>query len=1643
MEASGPEWVAAAATRAVEALNSELSVVFGDASRVERACEALRHAVETGLPWPVDRPTSLIDLALARSTPANRAFLRFLLDWMPEAFQPWDILRRLIASADPETERAACQRLVGLVEAGRLELHDDVLEGVAAAAVQPSSPLTASEARRVFRTALGIDEGQPGETVRRLLIPRADGTVARFVADLLDESGRPSDRLVEELLGPRDWEALRPCWHYTQGRHADLVALLCGRPHDIAEAVTNQRESRSGLDVRECIAALGWARCNLALRFAHLTGFSVNGSMPFMLRDAESSLFSDRDDARLAYERTVVVSVGAAGSAQAVDVSVPGTRATTDLDRVARFRAYNLLHAQILGQLLDLTPLTVTAVEGMLDTMARIVAEFSHLFARKTGECVELDSVHTQLTNDIRRALVDSVPGRPLSPSVTRLVQMFEDPKSLSDVRTLHGLKRYLHQRGLALGFTLLEGQGGTNRSVDVVVVENGGARAPVRRIQYVDFEQSESAVPPLPDGVTLLVDEFVRVLANAPAIELPAVKVFCYGNEVHYYLLFGNHPVFARVDLSPPLAGGMVDVEYYGVSKYELDGHPDLDLHAIQAFFERLEYDVQITQTRIHARYDKERAVSLGDICDKARALFRLIPYLMDLDWMIGRLDVSPNARRLLIDAWSEVFEQWGVLPVGAVLSQDGRAIVCQRERQLERDSESIWDGSMPYRDVFTGRPGPQVADDLWRVCRASGLPVDVEHHDVATQLGLERHLLLPLRDALARGEVIVEDGRLQPAGATRFRRSSEAVAFADLLHGPDDTLVNASELAGLVRAIERTLRFEAAGSVDGFPVQRAWLPLRFGGLGVFVLRDSSDVARLAFYCHDRTLAERRSHENVPWESNLCVDVERFLGFLRRNNFLSVWLERARAACETARDVRAYFAFGLDDEPDGEDEDAIRGTTIAPGRVTGLACIGTNGRQPADVAGRVLIAPTLGADDNAFLYQSAGLVCTGGAGLSHAGLLANQFGRPGLIVTGVIESGDANRYLSFTRFECTRSRSVAFGRRIVERSLARTSVGTISDGDVVELDADARVLRVLGHDRATLRFHRTWRQLLGAHRHRVEARDDSEILTWRGAELRARRQLEQLCVALRDQRLACFIVRELVSAAVQEGCESEAVNEAAALFDVLLANQAVGMSVSAHLLERIDRMQQHVAAVEAAALSEMRSAEQPDEILAFRSIARRAADALSVVEAFSQPRSVAQAKGEAPPAALEDDALSALKDHWSRALGEVRASGPDERHLIGQLHRLRTILPVSTLEDRDVEERAATLRAADVERLGHLQGRLVLGENEGGIELAPLVGSKAANLGEVARCGMASLVPRWFVVTDAALRAALGSIGPAIDRVLATPLSDGRKALEIRALWEGATLPAALVDDIVQGYRRLGDTECADDYVAIRSSACEEDTETATRAGEFDTFLFVRGREAVVDYVKRVWAGFWSARAIHNRRIYALAASHASGGVVVQRMISARVAGVLQTIDVPRSRYRDMVIDVGLGLGEGVVSGRIGTDHIVVEKKSIDEDALRFRYVTGDKRQRLVFAEGPPPGLLLEKTAAHQRLRSALEYIELYELVHAARALERWYRYPLDIEFAFDGCDLRILQVRPVPGMLNVWWETRDRFPFERECAG
>jgi pyruvate,water dikinase len=274
--------------------------------------------------------------------------------------------------------------------------------------------------------------------------------------------------------------------------------------------------------------------------------------------------------------------------------------------------------------------------------------------------------------------------------------------------------------------------------------------------------------------------------------------------------------------------------------------------------------------------------------------------------------------------------------------------------------------------------------------------------------------------------------------------------------------------------------------------------------------------------------------------------------------------------------------------------------------------------------------------------------------------------------------------------------------------------------------------------------------------------------------------------------------------------------------------------------------------------------------------------------------------------------------------------------------------------------------------------------------------GGKGASLARMRALGLP--VPPGFVVAADRLVAALGDGGAA----LRAALPDAARAQEIVAAAE----PPAEID---AAYAALGD----DPPVAVRSSACAEDSEAASYAGQQETYLHVRGAAAVRDRVRDCWASFFSERAIFYRQRKG-SLDDLAMAVVVQRMVRADVAGVLFTCDPVRGRRDRMVVEAVLGLGEAAVSGLVTPDHYVLKR---DGTVKRAHVAVQPLAVVPLEAGGTEERELGEEEGGGQKLADH----HLRALAEIGDDLERRLGGPQDIEWALEGDEIFVLQARPV----------------------
>lgn len=235
-------------------------------------------------------------------------------------------------------------------------------------------------------------------------------------------------------------------------------------------------------------------------------------------------------------------------------------------------------------------------------------------------------------------------------------------------------------------------------------------------------------------------------------------------------------------------------------------------------------------------------------------------------------------------------------------------------------------------------------------------------------------------------------------------------------------------------------------------------------------------------------------------------------------------------------------------------------------------------------------------------------------------------------------------------------------------------------------------------------------------------------------------------------------------------------------------------------------------------------------------------------------------------------------------------------------------------------------------------------------------------------------------------------------DLLDATP-AHGAKASTLAALANGGfPVPAGLVvtgDVDAETLDEVVATRLGSGPYAVRSSALDEDGPESSNAGRYRSRLGVDADDV--------------ADGVLECRRFAAGVSDASDPipVVVQQMVDARAAGVVFTADPTTGDRSTVVVSAVAGLGDRLMSGAVSGD----EWEVIGRRVTRRRRGAEVLRRRLV-----------------------------RQIAGLARRIAEVRGAPQDIEWAWDGRQVWILQARPITGLPpEASWETEHDGVFHR----
>lgn len=254
----------------------------------------------------------------------------------------------------------------------------------------------------------------------------------------------------------------------------------------------------------------------------------------------------------------------------------------------------------------------------------------------------------------------------------------------------------------------------------------------------------------------------------------------------------------------------------------------------------------------------------------------------------------------------------------------------------------------------------------------------------------------------------------------------------------------------------------------------------------------------------------------------------------------------------------------------------------------------------------------------------------------------------------------------------------------------------------------------------------------------------------------------------------------------------------------------------------------------------------------------------------------------------------------------------------------------------------------------------------------------------------------------------------------------------EIKKIIEGAKMPDKIRNEIIDNYKKLYGAPALNldfvkpmdmPFVAVRSSGIMEDIEKASSAGQYETFLNVKGEENLIRAVLKCWASLYTARVIYYRNKNKQPQDTALG-VVIQRMVNSEGSGVAFTIDPtnPVQGSNHIMIEACWGLGESLVQGKVEPDRYIIDKTTGDI----LEKIIGNKKTEMV--RDPMYGITVERNVLKDKTNAqVLSDYEIVALAAYCKKIEQYYNFPEDIEWATERGRIYIIQSRAVTTLEEI----------------
>lgn len=225
-----------------------------------------------------------------------------------------------------------------------------------------------------------------------------------------------------------------------------------------------------------------------------------------------------------------------------------------------------------------------------------------------------------------------------------------------------------------------------------------------------------------------------------------------------------------------------------------------------------------------------------------------------------------------------------------------------------------------------------------------------------------------------------------------------------------------------------------------------------------------------------------------------------------------------------------------------------------------------------------------------------------------------------------------------------------------------------------------------------------------------------------------------------------------------------------------------------------------------------------------------------------------------------------------------------------------------------------------------------------------------------------------------------------------------------------GSRFPENLKKEILEAYTRNFKPEEA---LIVRSSSTLEDVRRTSFAGQFESFLNVKGFNDLLHHIKKCWCSAFSERVCAYLKAMRVK-KRVSMAVIVQKLIKADSAGIMFTVNPVTKNKNEIFIESNFGLGPSVASGLVTPDTFIIDKNSMK---IVNKRLGSKKTMTVIKAEGTENIQTPEEKQGIYSLKDE----QIVELAKLGRRIEEFFGCPQDIEWSVEKDKIFITQTRPI----------------------